>query len=73
MPQKPLVAIDIESMDGTWGSEGSYRIPDDMVKFLAGLEEHGKIIGFVYDGSYNFRVLVRPRVERGVATGNPLK
>ena len=68
MPEerKPLVAIDIQMpADVRFESEGIayYRLENGLYEFLKlCMEKHG-ILGFEYDGSRNFGVILRNPAE----------
>ena len=81
MATKKLVAINIEQTTGDFDAESYYRIPDEFLAHLKKLEEEHEIVGFVYDGTYNFGALLKKtgkKPAKGKAVrvrvgGNPLK
>lgn len=60
--ERPLQTIDITiPADTPVQSEGTayYRLPDDMYKFFHLCEEKHGIMGFEWDGSRNFGVILK--------------
>ena len=55
---KPLEAIDLQLTDFTVDAEATYRIPDEMVAFIAKLEAEHRVIGFRWNGTYQFDILL---------------
>lgn len=58
MPEKELKAIDIELKEVKSKGVAYYRLDDGLYQFLKKVEEKEKIIGFEYDGSRNFGIIL---------------
>lgn len=63
LSQKPIVALDSNAEPDAEGhihirGTAFYRIDQAMLEFLRGCQEKHGILGFEWDGSYNFGVIV---------------
>lgn len=56
---KEIKAIDIELSEGVKGKTAYFRLDDSLYKFLKLCSEKETIIGFEYDGSRNFGVILK--------------
>jgi len=59
MEKEPLKAIDIRLSQAESGGIAYYRITSDLKEFLQKCEERHGIIGFEYDGSFNFGIILK--------------
>ncbi len=71
---KPLIAIDAELANFTIDAVANVRIPDEMVALIKKYQEDGKheVIGFEFDGTYNFGVVLQKKVTRSVQVELPV-
>lgn len=58
-----LVAIDIAKPTGAYDAEAYYRMPDEMLEFIKIYTKDHEVLGFVFDGTTNFGVLLKKKPE----------
>lgn len=54
-----VTAIDIELDNPETDARASFRIPDDMIAFIQNLEKDHKIVGFEWNGTKEFDILLK--------------
>lgn len=72
--KQPLVAIDISAKNPESDAEGNYRVSDAMLAFIKNLESDHNVVGFAYDGTVNFKILLKKmkgKPERVTVTAPP--
>lgn len=60
--EKPLIAIDIEIPIGQSDGVAYYRVPPHFKDFLLKCEEEHDIVGFEWDGTLNFGVILKKKL-----------
>jgi len=58
-----MIAIDIKLVSIKSDGTAYYRLPDNLFEFFKKCEKKHKIIGFEWDGSRNFGVILKDKNE----------